>query len=830
MRTIGFPIPAISGVQRTKSGDWVIAWECKIYYLMPVNYLAPRVLRTLAFLSICTNLGLSLCAQGAAGTELWYRQAAAKWEEALPLGNGRLGAMVFGGVTSERLQLNENTIWAGPPFPEAKAGSQAALAEARRLCFEGKFKQAEQLLQRELLVPAVEPRSYQPLADLLIDFEHSGQSTNYRRSLDLDTAIAATTYNVEGVRYTREVFISVPADVLVVRLTADKPGSLSCRIALKREDAEILAPAPGVLSLRGQASHGSAHKGVKFYAELHAYPMRGQSRVEGNALRIEKADSLMLILVAATDYNKDAPAAPLQHDLAAVTRQTLRAAGTDPARLRKASLEHHQQLFRRVSLQLGPEPAKATDERLEAVRHGQSDPALAALYFQYGRYLLLCSSRPSGLPANLQGLWNEHMRAPWNSDYHININLQMNYWPAEVANLSECHDAFFGYIEALVPAGRRTARDVFGCDGFCACLNSDPWLWTTPYGSPRWGMWVVGGGWCTQHFMEHFRFTGDLNFLRQRAYPILKEASLFFLDWLVEDPNSHRLVSGPTTSPENGFRTPDGQEACLSMGCSMDQEIIWDVFRNTLEAATLLKLKDPFTSRLQTAFERLALPRVGTDGRLLEWSQEFAEPEPGHRHLSHLFGVHPGNQFNLRDTPEMMAAARKSIEYRLAHGGGHTGWSRAWIINFWARLREGEKANENIAALLQKSTHPNLFDNHPPFQIDGNFGGTAGIAEMLLQSHEERPLTSTAEGATKVPELVLLPALPSAWPNGSVTGLRARGGFEVSMVWNSGKLSETTLKSLQDHSCFLTYGDKTIVMNGKKGKVLRFDSNLKPAK
>jgi alpha-L-fucosidase 2 len=468
------------------------------------------------------------------------------------------------------------------------------------------------------------------------------------------------------------------------------------------------------------------------------------------------------------------------------------------------------------------------DQRLAAVRQGQSDPALAALYFQFGRYLLISSSRPGGLPANLQGLWNQEMKAPWNSDYHININLQMNYWPAEVANLAECHEPVFDYIRALARAGERTAREVFGCGGFCGCLNSDPWLWTVPYGSPRWGMWVMGGAWCTQDFMEHFRFSGDREFLRQRAYPILKAASLFFLDWLVPDPKTGELVSGPTTSPENAFVAPDGKVVSLSMGCSMDQEIVWDVFNNTLEASRELGIKDDFTSRVGAALKKLALPKIGADGRLLEWSQEFKETEPGHRHMSHLFAVHPGRQFTWENAPEMMNAAQKSIEYRLAHGGGHTGWSRAWIINFWARFRNGEKAHENLVALLAHSTLPDLFDTHPPFQIDGNFGATAGIAEMLLQSHQT---VNESDKAAEPPVngvgiIELLPALPAAWASGSVRGLRARGGFEVDIVWSNGKLESATLRSILGKPCVLRYGDESIRLSTRPRQAVKFDRNL----
>ncbi|HWV99721.1 MAG TPA: glycoside hydrolase family 95 protein [Candidatus Acidoferrum sp.] len=758
---------------------------------------------------------------------LWYRQPAAKWEEALPAGNGRLGAMVFGGVTNERVQLNENTIWAGPPYPEPKPGGPAVIALARQLFFAGKYSEGEKLIERQLLPPAVEPRSYQPLGDLQVAFGHTGEISGYRRELNLSTGIATTVYRADGVTYKREVFATRADDLVVVQLSADKPRKISCTVSLTRPDSEIVTGGSDTVVLTGQAAHGHEHKGVSFEAHLCAHARNGTIQAEASSLEVVGADAVTLVLAAATDYNQTEPSKPLTRGLGRRCEQDLIAATKGYLHLRQASIAAHQRLFNRVSFDLGPAPDKPTDERLDAVWRGDSDPALAALYLQYGRYLLLGSSRPGGLPANLQGLWNEHMRAPWNSDYHININLQMNYWPAEVANLAECHEPFFDYLERLQPAGRRTAREVFGCRGFCSCLNSDPWRWTTPYGSPRWGMWVTGGGWCTQGFIEHYRFTGDRQFLRQRAYPILKEASLFFLDWLVPDPKTGKLVSGPTTSPENAFITPDGQQASLSMGCSMDQEIIWDVVRNTLEAAAELGIKDDFTAGVVKAVARLALPKTGPDGRLLEWSEEFKEPEPGHRHMSHLFGVHPGRQFTWQNAPEMMSAARKSIEYRLAHGGGHTGWSRAWIISFWARFRDGEKAYENVVALLQKSTLPNLFDTHPPFQIDGNFGATAGIAEMLLQSHQEET-RGTVPGAMSTRVVELLPALPKEWGSGSVKGLRARGGFEVALFWKDGRLSRAEIRSLLGNSCLVRSGAKVLELATKPGRSYNLNGDLKP--
>ncbi len=776
-------------------------------------------------------LGIAFIESGTASAEqslaLWYKQPAARWEEALPVGNGRLGATVFGGAPVERIQLNENSIWAGPPFPEAKPDGPAIIASARQLDFEGKYAEAESLIQKQLLPPAIEPRSYQPLADLQLSFDHTGQITNYQRELDLDTAIATTTYQADGVTFTREVFASRSDDVLVVHLSADRPAAITCTVSLGRTNAEVLSSSADTLVLRGQASHGAEHKGVKFEARLRAYLRNGKVQTESNALRIEKADAVTLVLAAATDYNKADPPKPLVLDMGRKCARSLRVGSEPYSRLRQAAIVSHQRLFRRVSLDLGAAPQMGTAERLEAVRQGGSDRALIALYFQYGRYLLISSSRP-------EGLWNDHIRAPWNSDYHININLQMNYWPAEVANLSECHQPFFDYIEGLVPAGRKTARDVFGCGGFCACLNSDVWRWTVPYGSTRWGMWVVGGAWCTQHFMEHYRFTGDREFLRKRAYPILREAALFCLDWLVPDPKTGKLVSGPTTSPENAFIAPNGDKASLSMGGSMDQEIIWDLFNNVLEAAAELGIEDDFTASVRKALDRLALPGIGSDGRLMEWSEEFQEPEPGHRHMSHLFAIHPGHQFDRDHTPEMAQAARKSLEYRLAHGGGQTGWSRAWMISFWARFRDGEKAGENVETLLRQSTLPNLFDTHPPFQIDGNFGGTAGIAEMLLQSQEEEVQSPESKvqsrerrkQGSKVRVLDLLPALPKSWANGSVKGLHARGRFEVDMAWKDQKLDRVTIRSALGQPCVVRNGDRKLKLETAKGASYAFDGDL----
>ncbi|GLR17388.1 glycoside hydrolase family 95 protein [Portibacter lacus] len=752
---------------------------------------------------------------------IWYKQPAKNWNEALPLGNGKLGVMVFGNTTNERIQLNDDSLWPNNNEEWTEPiGNKEDLKVLRNLLFEGENVAADNLVVDKFSNGKI-IRSHQTLGDLHINFDHQN-ITDYQRDLNFGNAISTVSYKSNGDLITEKVFVSHPDKAIIIELSSEAKEGLNGKLILDRPEdkgfptVNTFTTEDGLLIMQGEVTQRGAVfnsqpkpilDGVKFETCLKINNEGGDVSKGSDFLELKNVRRATIYIVSNSSYYFDDYKSQNKIDLQNLNSKSI-------SEIERAHIEDFQSLYSRLDLQLIGDnmDGMPTDQRLKNVKNGVVDIGLEELLFKYGRYLLISSSRVGTNPANLQGLWNEFIEAPWNADYHLNINLQMNYWLANVTNLDELNRPLFEYIDRVVENGKVTAAKNFGMNGSFMPHATDLWAPTWMRAATAyWGASMGAGGWMMQHYWQHFEFTKDTAFLKSQAYPAIKEVAHFYSDWLVEDPRDGTLISVPSTSPENRFVNAKGENVSTCLGSAMDQQVIAEVFHNYIKTCEVLGIENELLEKIVDQEKKLRPGFViGENGRILEWDRPYEELEPGHRHMSHLYGFHPGVSVSQDKTPEIFDAVRKTLDYRLANGGAGTGWSRAWLINCSARLLDGEMAHDHIQLLLQKSIFNNFFDGHPPFQIDGNFGYTAGVAEMLLQSHEENIIR-------------ILPALPKAWKTGQVSGLKARGGMTVDIEWKDGKLEKAILKSEFDNKFDLIYKDVKESVEIAKGETFVFE-------